>query len=218
MREKLNENPTIQLAVLGVVGLIFAVIMFTMVLKKEELPAAPPAAAGDPAVAPAVDPAVAPAPAGATAPAPEATPAPSAKAGGGKASAGGGKAASGLKAGTGLPKPVVSAFDDGKAIALLVYDAGGLADQPLKTFTKRLASRNDVAVFTVDARKIGKYSRITQGVNVSQAPALIVVKPLGSTPGTPAASVSYGFRNAKSVEVALDDALYTGPTRGSFPD
>ena len=53
MRKALNENPMVQIAVLGVCAVVFAVILFTSVLKKDEEPAAttttPAATTSDPA-------------------------------------------------------------------------------------------------------------------------------------------------------------------------
>lgn len=207
MRKALNENPQVQLAVLGVVGVLFALIMFTMVLKKDEVPpdaaitGAPPAGSAVPDAT--VDPAV-PAPA-TSVPSPDTPPV---KVGPG----------SKVKPGKGLPKPVVAAYNSDKAVVLLVIDPAGISDRAVEAYTKRLDSRANVAVFIVDTEDISRYSRITEGVNVSQAPALVVVQPKENAKGAPLAAVSYGFRNAKSVEIALEDALYTGPQRQSFPE
>lgn len=216
MRKALNENPQIQLAVLGVVGVLFAVIMFTMVLGKDEVPPPDPAAAAiDPATgAPvgAIDPATG-APAGTVDPA-ATVPGTSDPAVPATPPVDVGK----VKPGKGLPKPVVAAYNSDKAVVLLVIDPKGISDRAVEGYTKRLESRNDVNVFTVKAKDISRYSRITQGVSVSQAPALIVVQPKSDAKGAPLAAVSYGFRNAKSVQIALEDALYNGPTRASYPE
>ena len=63
-----------------------------------------------------------------------------------------------------------------------------------------------------NAGHIARYSRITQGVNVDRVPALIVLRPRHLTQGTPTATLSYGFRGPESVDQAIRDALYKGPS------
>lgn len=214
MREKLNNDPRTQIIVLAVAAVIFAVVMFTMVLGGEE--AAPPPVT-DPAtgaVVPAgaapvdtVDPATGlPAPTG-TVPAtpdPATTPDPG--------------AADGLLPGKGLPEDVLVAYARGKALALIVVDPKGLADSKLEAYTEQLGTRSDVEAFVVDVKDIADYARITQGVSVSRAPALVVVTPRDKAGDVPTASVSYGFRSPESVEIALEDALYDGKPVSSFPE
>lgn len=215
MREKLNNDPRTQIIVLAVAAVIFAFVMFTMVLGGEE--AAPPPVT-DPAtgaVLPAegaapvdtVDPATGlPAPTG-TVPAtpdPVTTPDPG--------------AADGLLPGKGLPEDVLVAYARGKALALIVVDPKGLADSKLEAYTEQLGTRSDVEAFVVDVKDIADYARITQGVSVSRAPALVVVTPRDKAGDVPTASVSYGFRSPESVEVALEDALYDGKPVSSFPE
>jgi hypothetical protein len=60
------------------------------------------------------------------------------------------------------------------------------------------------------AKDVAGYSRITQGVGVNRAPALVVVRPRDVSGSVPQAQVSYGFRNSQSVVQAVHDALYTG--------
>lgn len=227
MRQALNSNPVVQIAVLGVAGVLFAVLLFTTVLKKDEPPAGPqqPTAkdllaeggateAGGAAATPATPSAPAPAPEAAATPSPTPEPAPATPA----TPPAGSSGSDGLLPGKGLPEDVLVAYARNKAIALLVVEKGGISDKAVKRYTKRLGARGDVEVFTVKSQKIGNYSRITQGVNVSQAPALIVIRPRDKTADSPTATVSYGFRNAKSVEVALEDALYSGEGRETFPE
>jgi hypothetical protein len=228
VRKAINENPMVQIAVLGVAAVIFAFILFTSVLKKDDGATATPT---DPAAATATDPApggatadgVAPGgstaapdtavsgsaatpPADSTAAAPP-TPAPS----------GGGSVADGLLPSQGLPKDVLVAFAKNKTIALLVIDPNGTSDKQVKTYTEALKKRGDVEVFIVDVKDISKYSRITAGVSVSRVPALVVVRPRKLTGSVPTATVSYGFRGARSVNTAIDDALYKGKQIPSYP-
>ena len=110
------------------------------------------------------------------------------------------------------------AYARNKAIALLVVDPKGISDKQVKVYTERLATRGNVEVFVVESKDIADYSRITSGVAVSRAPALVVVRPRDRAGDVPTASVAYGFRGAKSVETALENALYEGGTRRSSPE
>jgi hypothetical protein len=225
MRQALNSNPVVQLAVIGVAGVLFAVLMFTTVLKKDEAPAGPqqPTAkdlleeGGATQAAGAVGSAAAAAPSTPD-PAPEAVPSTPDPAPVPATPPAGSSGSDGLLPSKGLPEDLLVAYARDKAIALLVIDKNGISDKAVKSYTERLAPRDDVEVFTVKAKNISDYSRITQGVNVSQAPALIVIRPRDKTGDRPRASVSYGFRSAKSVEVALEDALYSGGKRPAFPE
>ena len=217
MREKLNNDPRTQIIVLAVAAVIFAFVMFTMVLGGEE--AAPPPVtdpatgaalpAGGAAPVDTVDPATGlPAPATGAVPATPETPAPPVDPG----------AADGLLPGQGLPEDVLVAYARGKALALIVVDPKGLADRKLESYTEQLGTRSDVEAFVVDVKDIVEYSRITQGVSVSRTPALVVVTPRDKAGDVPTASVSYGFRSPESVEIALEDALYEGKPVSSFPE
>ena len=220
MRKALNENPMVQLAVLGVCAIVFAVILFTSVLKKDEQPAATttspaatttsdPAASSDPSASASTPSPSAGSSASGTAPATPETDTVTPPAGG--------ATADGLLPSKGLPEDVLVAFARNKAIALLVVDPKGLSDKQLEQFTDTLRSRDDVEVFVVNVKDIAKYARITAGVSVSRTPALVVVRPRKLTDSTPTATVSYGFRGPRSVNQAVDDALYDGKQVPSYP-
>jgi hypothetical protein len=220
MRKALNENPMVQLAVLGVCAIVFAVILFTSVLKKDEQPAATttspaatttsdPAASSDPSASATTPSPSAGSSASGTAPATPETDTVTPPAGG--------ATADGLLPSKGLPEDVLVAFARNKAIALLVVDPKGLSDKQLEQFTDTLRSRDDVEVFVVNVKDIAKYARITAGVSVSRTPALVVVRPRKLTDSTPTAAVSYGFRGPRSVNQAVDDALYDGKQVPSYP-
>lgn len=219
MRQRLNEDPKVQAIVLGIVGVIAAFFLFNTVMKKDSTPTPPPAtnpaASTDPAAAapatpadPAAPAATTPADGTATVP-PEPSSLPPATVDPGDAS--------GLLPSKGLPKDVLVAYASNKAIALLVVDPHGLSDERVKTFTEALRSRDDVTVFVVKAPDIGDYSRITSGVAVDRVPALVVIRPRKLTKGAPTATVSYGFRGPRSVDQAVDDALYQGKPLPSYP-
>jgi hypothetical protein len=220
MRKALNENPMVQIAVLGVCAVVFAVILFTSVLKKDEEPAAttttPAATTSDPAATTSDPAASASTP---TPPAGSATPdaAPVAPETDTVTPPAGGASADGLLPSKGLPEDLLVAFARNKAIALLVVDPKGLSDKQLEQFTDTLRSRDDVEVFVVNVEDIAKYARVTAGVSVSRTPALVVIRPRKLTGSVPTASVSYGFRGPRSVNQAVDDGLYDGKQVPSYP-
>jgi len=222
MRKALNENPMVQIAVIGVCAVAFAVILFTSVLKKDDT-SAPTTTSATPATAsttaaPSSDPAASsssatPAPSGsAAAPAPV-SPDTSAV----TPPVAGGSAADGLLPSKGLPENLLVAFAKNQTIALLVVDPKGLADKQLEQFTETLHARDDVELFVVNVRDIAKYARVTAGVSVSRTPALVVIRPRKLTGSVPTATVSYGFRGPRSVNQAVDDALYKGKQVPSYP-
>jgi hypothetical protein len=112
--------------------------------------------------------------------------------------------------GPGLPKPVVSAYDDGKAIVLLIEKRKGIDDRAVRGSVESLRGRGDLAVFVVPAKDVSRYARITEGVQLDRVPALVVVRPKRLSEGTPEATVSYGFRGPESVQQAVEDALFDG--------
>lgn len=212
MRRALNENPRVQLAVLGVFAAVFAIVLFSTMSGggSEEAPAdsaVAGTAAEEGAVAETPDPAVpTPAPAAPTpAPAP-ATPAPATG------------SPDGLLPTAGLPEDVLVAYARGKAIALVVVDPKAISDKQVNAWAKRLEDRGDVEVFTVKGQNVARYSRITRGVAVSQTPALVVIEPRDKAGAAPSASVSYGFRSPQSIDVAVEDALYSGGQRSAAPE
>lgn len=219
MRQKLNENPLVQVAVIGVLALLVGGLLLMRMgsgsgsdssTPATTTPAADTAATGtDPAAASADSAASADpeATADSTAATDATTAAPATGADTATAAA-----ASGFVAGPGLPADVVNAWDDGKAVVLLIVRKGGIDDGEVKRMVEHLRSRSDTAVFVVETRDIADYSRIAQGVDLDRVPALVVLRPKGLTKGPmPEATVSYGFRGQASVDQALEDALYKGP-------
>ena len=114
-----------------------------------------------------------------------------------------------LKPGPGLPAPAADAIKGGGALVLLVVRESAIDDRMVEDSVEALSSRSGVTVIVVPADKIARYSRITQSLGVNRTPALVVVRP-ASASKTPEATVSYGFRDSKSVVQAVDDAVYSG--------
>lgn len=196
MREKLNENPLMQAAVVGVLLLATTFFVLSSMGGEEEEAAAPSEAATGIAIeAP-----------GTTA----------------ETTASGAASVPALPpdAAAAAPPPppaVLDAFDSNKTVALLFVRNGGIDDRLVKTGVDRLRSLPGVASFVVPAGRISRYASIAQGVAVDRVPALVVVRPKRLAHGIPAASVSYGFQSPQSIVQAVIDAGYKGRTLDYHP-
>jgi hypothetical protein len=115
-----------------------------------------------------------------------------------------------LVPGPGLPRPVVADWKRGDAIVLLVVRGGGIDDRLVRRSVDSLSGDPGVSVFVTRAKDVARYSRITQGVGLDRAPALVVVRPRRESGSVPEAQVSYGFRSSQSVVQAVHDAVYSG--------
>jgi hypothetical protein len=222
LRKAINENPVVQIVVLGGMAIVVGFLLFTRVLSSgsSEEAAAPTDSATTQAAESSAGPATGAAPA---TPAPTATP----------PATGTAPPATGavpptteavpaaptpttvegeFSAGPGLPKSVVSAYDDGKAIALFIEKRKGIDDKALVDSVEQLRSRDDLALFLVPAKDVSRYARITEGVDIDRVPALVTVSPRRVSGRVPEATVSYGFRGPDSVRQAVEDALFDGTT------
>jgi hypothetical protein len=207
MRNAINENRTVQLAVVAVLVLIgaFGLLKVTKGSGSEGSTATSTTASTDPA---ATDPAAA------TAGVPATTDPAAASTGGASAATPAAAVPTDLIPGPGLPKDFVSAYHHGKAVVLLVRRAGGIDDNFVHDSVKLLGGSSvgpKIKVFVTRAKDISRYSWVTQGVDVTDLPALVVLLPRGATKGAPTASNSSGFRGPASVLQAVKDALYRGP-------
>jgi hypothetical protein len=201
MREKLNENPLLQVAVVGVLLLLAGVFALTSMGGgggEEESTATTSATISSPSGSATV-----------TATVTTATP---------EAAAATGAPAAPLPAPP-LPRPVTAAFAANRTVVLLVVKSGGVDDALTATGALPLAFRDSVSLFVVPARKIARYAAITQGVDVNRVPALVVVRPrnLGPSRTTAIASVHYGFQSPQNIEQAVVDARYEGRTLAYHP-
>ena len=115
------------------------------------------------------------------------------------------------------PRPVTAAFESGDIVVLLFVKDGGIDDRLVTRTVDRLKGLSQVSTFVVPAHEIARYTTITQGVEVNRTPALVVVRPKHLTGGVPSASVQYGFQSPASVEQAVIDAGYKGPTVDYHP-
>jgi hypothetical protein len=194
MREKLNENPMAQVALVGVLLVLAAVFLLGKAGGSSEEEEGGESAAGAAAVASVAaeleasgEPLELPAPGSG----PGAPPAP--------------------------PRAVVSAYDAGDTVALLFVRDGGIDDRLVKGAVRRLDSIGDVATFVVPSSRLARYVTIAQGVDLSRVPALVVIRPKSFSNGADAASVHYGFQSSQSLVQAVVDARYRGGTLAYHP-
>jgi hypothetical protein len=116
-----------------------------------------------------------------------------------------------------LPRPVLDAWNGNHIVVLLIVDDRGIDDDLVKLASSRLDGMPGVSNFVVPVSKIARYASITQGVGVDRVPALVVLRPKKLDQAVPTASVSYGFRDGDSIEQAVVDAGYRGPTLEYHP-
>src|SRR3954465_10093300 len=194
MREQLNNNPVVQLTVIGVLVVIVGLFFMLNMKKKSDSPTTSTTVA---ASAGAVPGATTPDATGAAATAREA-PVPPATAGAAAAPSlptapptTGTVTPEALVPGPGLPKDLIDAWKGGDAVALLIVRGGGIDDRPVRQSVSCRSGDAGVSVFVARAGNVARYSRITQGVGVDRAPALVVVRPRKESGSVPEAQVSY---------------------------
>jgi len=207
MRDAINNNPKVQLGLLGVLVLLVAVMVLPSMMGKKSssdgsttntvsAQATTPQGSADLTVKTTQPPGATSA-AGATGATGAAPPVTSVD-------------PQALVPGPGLPRPVIDSWRDGKAVVLLLVRNHGIDDRLVSASVRGLSGDSNLAIFVVHANKIARYSRITQGVGVSQVPALLIVRPKSVSGSTPEAQVAYGFRDSQTVVQYVHDALYSG--------
>lgn len=214
MRDKLNDNPLLQAAVIGVL-LLGGVFFFISSTGGGEESAggeteATVSVAGTTASGTATGATPGEAVEGALEAATEAA-APASVAGALAQVAGAGSSA------PRLPQPVLDAWRANSTLVLLFVRDGGIDDGLVKRATLGVEGFGDVALFVVPAGEISRYAAITEGLGVDRVPALVVVTPKHLSGSVPTASVSYGFQSPESVRQAVIDAGYEGPTVDYHP-
>ncbi len=198
MREKLNENPIAQVGLIAVLAIV-AVVMFigssgggeeeesssgetVATVNGVTATGSSPGEAVEGAVESLEEGAVA----GVSSEAPASVPAPS------------------------PPKRLMTAYDAGKTVVLLIVDKGSIDSAFTARSSLLLAPFQDVSLFIVPASEIARYAAITVGLDVNRVPALVVMKPKKLSGGTPQASVDYGIQTPQTVVQAVLDANYKG--------
>lgn len=188
MRQKLNENPVAQIAVVAVLLLVVGVFLLKSLGGGEEAAESAPEGSE---VATSLEEAASSLEAAAPAAATSSIAAPAARP---------------------VPRDVERAYEEGKTVALLIYRPGGIDDRRVTKASEVLGQMPGVELFTAPARKIARYAEITGPLGVNQAPALIVVSPRRLNGGGQAtATVDYGFHSATDLRQAVVDAGYRGP-------
>lgn len=195
MREQLNSNPLVQLAVVGVLLVGVALFFMSSGGGEEEEPAGTTEATVSVA---------------------------GTDAGGNATGATSGESLSSaigpsLAATQPLPDSVIDAWEANRTLVLLFVRDGGIDDRLARNATDTLSGFPDAAVFVVPAAKISRYAAIAEGVGVDRVPALVVVRPKNLKKTVPTASVSYGVQSPQSVAQAVIDAGYKGKTLDYHP-
>lgn len=193
MREKLNDNPMAQVALIGVLLVVVAVFLLGKSGGSEEEEGGE-SAAGAAAVASAaaeLEASGAPIELPPPGSGPGSPPAP--------------------------PRAVVSAYNSGSTVALLFVRDGGIDDRLVKGAVRQLEAMDGVAAFVVPSSELARYVTISQGVDLNRVPALVVIRPKSLNEGLDAASVLYGFQSPQSIEQAVIDARYHGGTLPYHP-
>jgi hypothetical protein len=115
-----------------------------------------------------------------------------------------------------LPQRFTAAYDAGKTVALLVVHDGGIDDAYTALALKQVAEVEDVTAIVVPAKQISRYASVTVGLDISQLPALIAMRPKSLSHGVPQAIVAYGYQTPQSVYQTIADASYRGPEGGAY--
>jgi hypothetical protein len=207
MRDAINNNPKVQLGILGALVVLAAIVLLPSMIAKKS--------SSDSGATTNTISAQATTPQGSvdltvktTQPSPGATSSATGAATGAPSATSVDPQA--LVPGPGLPAPVINAWKDGKTVVLLVVRNHAIDDRLVRSSVRVLRVDSNVAVFVAHANRVARYSRITQGVNLGQVPALIVVRPRRLTGSVPEAQVAYGFRDFRTVVQYVHDALYSG--------
>jgi hypothetical protein len=117
-----------------------------------------------------------------------------------------------------LPPKVTAAFDANRTVVLMIVKRGAIDDAvTTASALAGAAGMQGVSMFVVPVDQIARYTAITQGAEVTQVPALVVVRPKNLDHGVPSASVAYGYQSPSSVRQAVIDARYRGHTLDYHP-
>lgn len=116
------------------------------------------------------------------------------------------------------PAPVTAAYEAGKTVVLLVVHNGGIDDRFTAAASASAATVPNTTLFVVPARRVARYAAITVGLDLNRVPALVVMKPRQLSGGVPQATVDYGYQTPQSVIQAVRDASYKGPEETYHPN
>ncbi len=108
------------------------------------------------------------------------------------------------------------AFDADDTVVLLFVHDGGIDDRMVAGASRLTAARR--RLFVVPASEIARYAAITQGVDVNRVPALVVLRPEATRQRRPHRLGQLRVPEPQSVEQAVIDAGYRGPTVAYHPE
>jgi hypothetical protein len=117
-----------------------------------------------------------------------------------------------------LPPRVKTAFEANRTVVLMIVKPDGVDDAlTTRAATTSAAGMDGVSLFVVPVDQIADYTAVTQAVELSQVPALVVIRPKNLDKGLPTASVIYGYQSPESVRQAVVDARYRGHVLAYHP-
>lgn len=116
------------------------------------------------------------------------------------------------------PAPVTAAYEAGRTVVLLIVHDGSVDRALASAVRNYVTGLPDTSLFVVPARRVARYAAITVGLDVNRVPAMVVMRPRNLSEGIPQATVDYGFQTAESVVQAVRDASYNGPEATYHPD
>jgi hypothetical protein len=187
MRQKLNENPVAQIALIGVLAIVVGYFVLSNLSGGEE------SEGGE--TPPSTEVVVTEAGAGLEGAAPVAA-----------------TASISAPSEQKLPADVEAAYANGETIVLLIYRPGGIDDELTEKAAQVVEGIPDTALFEAKADQVARYVAITGPLGVNQAPALIVIRSKERNGGDAApATVTYGFQTASDIRQAIVDSKYNGP-------
>jgi hypothetical protein len=117
-----------------------------------------------------------------------------------------------------LPHRISVAYKSGKTVVLLFVRDGGIDDRIVDHAAQALDSVSEVYLHVVPAHQVAQYAAITVGIGLSRVPALVVLRPKKVSKGRMEASVGYGYQTPKTVLQAVRDARYQGPESTYHPE
>lgn len=117
-----------------------------------------------------------------------------------------------------LPAPLTKAYDAGKTVVLLVVHDGNIDRALTRAATGYVSDVPGTSLFVAPLRQLPRYAALTIGLDLNRVPALVVMRPRKLSNGIPQATVDYGFQTPASVVQAVRDASYTGPEQTYHPD
>lgn len=117
-----------------------------------------------------------------------------------------------------LPAPVTRAYDAGMTVVLLVVHDGNIDRALTRAATGYVSDVPGTSLFVAPVKQVHRYAALTIGLDLNRVPALVVMRPRKLSNGIPQATVDYGFQTPAGIVQAVRDASYTGPEETYHPD